>query len=92
MTNKINTNGAQTLVAIDQHAKTSTLYALDTTTGEIKSKRFSNCPSYVDFIDWLNTVYCQVFFDKICSRFSTLSAFACKTLSKFTLPQLYCLT
>ena len=37
-------------------------------------------------------VYCQVFFDKICSRFSTLSAFACKTLSKFTLPQLYCLT
>ena len=55
MTNKINTNGAQTLVAIDQHAKTSTLYALDTTTGEIKSKRFSNCPSYVDFIDWLNT-------------------------------------
>ena len=55
MTNKINTNDAKTLIAIDQHAKSSTLFALDTTTGEIKKKRFTNCPSYADFLDWLDT-------------------------------------
>ena len=36
-------------------------------------------------------VYCQVLFDKICIRFSTLSALTCKTLSKLTFPQVDCL-
>ncbi|MDO4842665.1 MAG: IS110 family transposase [Phoenicibacter congonensis] len=55
MSIKINTNDAKTLVAIDQHARTSTLYAIDKQTGELKSKRFTNCPRYTEFIDWLDT-------------------------------------
>lgn len=55
MSCNINTKNARTLVAIDLHAKTSTLCAYDTQTGEIKKRRFANCPVYTDFISWLNS-------------------------------------
>ena len=55
MSCNLNTGNAKTLVAIDQHARTSTLCALDTQSGEIKKKRFSNCPTCSDFIYWLDS-------------------------------------
>lgn len=54
MSSKVNTHDAKTIIAIDQHAKTSTLYALNTQTGESKTRRFLDCPSYIDFISWLD--------------------------------------
>lgn len=55
MSTKITTGNAQTIVAIDQHAKSSTLCALDKQTGETKKRYFSNCPEYSEFVLWLDT-------------------------------------
>lgn len=41
-----------TTVAIDQHARTVTMAALDLSTGETKTKRLDGCPSAADMASW----------------------------------------
>ena len=51
----INTTDAKTLIAIDQHARSSVLYALNKQTGEVRKKRFTDCPSPENFTTWLDS-------------------------------------
>ena len=41
-----------TLLAIDQHARSCNLSALDLSTGEARRTRLSNCPTAADMAEW----------------------------------------
>ena len=41
-----------TTIALDQHARTVTLAALDLATGETRSGRLADCPSAELIVDW----------------------------------------
>jgi len=41
-----------TTIALDQHARSVTLAALDLSTGETRSGRLADCPSAEQIVDW----------------------------------------
>jgi len=41
-----------TIIAIDQHARSVTMHALDLATGETRRKRLTDCPTAGDIISW----------------------------------------